>query len=254
MDKMYLSRIKAEELLFSDTLSTDWLIQQGKKNKKNEELRLELIKISNIVKMKLFNWTGGVLSPSKIRTYKYDLAFGLELYDLLTNNEKFKISLRTATNIEFWSYLSVLIIPDIVSERYDFSNKERFYLTSNRVWLSTLWWYIHLSWQGDKESTREILKGNSTDTIMNLVDRVGQKGYNVDLYRTIMKEYLLISHIKQSSSDRDYFRSIMITNNFLTQTIEPGLYQEGTQSYVENIFSICGFEKTDGLYNLKKER
>ena len=54
------------------------------------------------------------------------------------------------------------------------------------MWLETLWWYIHLAWKNDEKTTSEILKGNTTDTILNIIDRTGTYGYRRDLFNEIL--------------------------------------------------------------------
>ena len=50
-----------------------------------------------------------------------------------------------------------------------------FYKKGVRLYSGKLWWYIHLSWQGDLEQTKSILINNSTDTILQIVERPGKK-------------------------------------------------------------------------------
>ena len=92
-----------------------------------------------------------------------------------------------------------------------------------------------MSWAGSVEATRERLASNTTDTIMNLVERPGL-GYYVELYREIMKQYALIE-----DSSRNGFRSILKLNTALLPVTYPELAEGGIEGYVQYLFdSIKG--------------
>ena len=95
-------------------------------------------------------------------------------------------------------------------------NEERFIgiPRDSRLYLKSIFWYIHLSFQENPENTYETLKNNSTDTIVQLVDRTG-KGYNLDLVREIMRQF---GKIPLTSGTSDLFRQVMKLN---TAWIEP---------------------------------
>lgn len=182
--------------------------------------------------------------------YKFDLHFGLKFYEYI--NESIGASMREVSNPEFWIYLSILVIPDIVSFRHGDNNHIRSYQQNSRVYLSTLWWYIHLSWQGSYEDTCNILKDNSTDEIMNLVERTGKNGYRIDLYREIMKRYSMIdSDSKLRGDKKSIFRRIMTMNTMLIKTTEPSLLKNKEVEYVERIFDRLGLTIQNGVYKLE---
>ncbi|RIN55580.1 DUF6339 family protein [Staphylococcus simulans] len=158
--------------------------------------------------------------------YQFDLLFGLKLYDILNNNN-FKT--RDAMNDDVWRYLSIKVVPDIVHSRWEL-NEAHFYKMSRRIWLKTLWWYIHLSYHNDLETTYELLKNNSTDTIMNLVERPGI-GYNINLYREIMRQYN-----KYNDSSRNLFRRVLKVNTARIVTTSPELVSGGIERYVDDLF------------------
>lgn len=160
--------------------------------------------------------------------YKFDLLFALELYEILNN--EFGFQNRTASNLEIWTYLSIKVIPDIVHARWGL-NAEHFYKRANRIWLKTLWWYIHLSWRNNKEETYEILKDNSTDTILQLVERPSL-GYYIDLFREIMYQYYI-----EGSNDRDLFRRVLKLNTARIMSITPEFVEGGIQQYVRELFN-----------------
>ncbi|MDB6352155.1 hypothetical protein PH235_01115 [Trichococcus sp. K1Tr] len=162
--------------------------------------------------------------------YNFDLTFGIEMYDILNNHFDFKF--RDASNDDIWRFLQIQIIPDVVFSRWEL-NEERFYKTNRRIWLKTLWWYVHLSWNEDKTLTHEILKNNTTDTIMNLVERPGL-GYDIALFREIMKKYS--QFVDGSNDSRLLFRRVLIMNTARSVTLSPELFKGGIETYVANIF------------------
>lgn len=170
-------------------------------------------------------------------SYQLDYIFGLKLYSML--NDRYNMTVRDASNASIWRYLCVCVVPDIVDARYGKQHPDRFWKKPKRLWLRVLWWYIYLSWQGNEEKTREVLKDNSTDEIAQLVDRCGRGGYRVELYRELMLQRSLMSPSEKNKNKK--FRKVMVLNTARVQTIEPGLVAGGEKEYVS------------GLYNYFKE-
>ena len=175
------------------------------------------------------------INPAQIKkgnlSYQVDYRYGIKLYTLLC--DKYGMSVRDASSSGIWRYLSLCVIPDIVGLRYGTSHPDRYWKRDRRIWLRVLWWYIHLSWQGDASTTAEIIKDNSTDEILQLVDRCGRGGYRVPLYREIMKQ---LSTIKSNDQQRhQVFRRIMVLNTARSQVIEPDLVDGGIQKYVSDL-------------------
>ena len=108
---------------------------------------------------------------------------------------------------------------------------DRYYQNPRRTWLKTIWWYINLSWNVDEKTTYDIIKENSTDTILNLVERPG-KGYNVKVCRSIMKKY-------KGIGDRNLFRKVLKLNTAKMLTISPELEEGGIDSYVDGLFRLA---------------
>ena len=79
----------------------------------------------------------------------------------------------------------------------------------------TIWWYVHLSWQNNINETYNILINNTTDTILQLVERPGL-GYNVELYRELMKQYN-----NYEDSSRNLFRTVLKLNTAQMLTTVP---------------------------------
>lgn len=162
--------------------------------------------------------------------YQFDVLFGLKLYDILRKDDDF--SNRVAANDEIWRFLSIKVIPDIVHARWGM-NASHFYQTSRRIWLKTIWWYIHLSWQNSIDETYKILIDNTTDTILQLVERPGL-GYNVELFREIMKQYA-----NYNDSSRNLFRTVLKLNTAKILTTSPELVDGEIEKYVDSLFKMA---------------
>lgn len=213
-------------------------IDEWKNNNKEIKVEKEYIEIRS----KLLEINREVTSKFT-KEYDIDLNFGMKLYALL--NEIPGFSIRLAANDDFWRYLSVKIVPDIVAQRWGENNFSHFYDRSTRIWLRSIWWYIHLSWQEDEATTLEILKNNTTDEILNLVERAGYSGYYINVYRNIMYFYSKIpEERKYIISDRNktirFFRKIMILHTARSTVMEPSLYIGGEREYVRKIFIDLG--------------
>ena len=171
-----------------------------------------------------------------ISDYEVDMRVGLCLYEEL--NEKNGFTNVIANDDDVWRYFSCVVFPDITNLRYPPSktdlneghrlNTKRFYLHTRRIWLKTLWWYIHLSWQGSSLSTYSVLKHFGTDTISDLFERPG-KGYRLSLYRELMRDYAQIS---DNNINADNFNRIQKQNLVNCRTVEPALTDGAEEGYV----------------------
>lgn len=168
--------------------------------------------------------------------YLIDLNVGFAVYEFLSNEEKF--TTIHANDDDVWRYISCAVIPDITYERYPNAaqgdlriNSKRFFAHTRRIWIKTLWWYIHLSWQGDRNSTFEILKDFGTDTISDFIERPGRgKGYRIPLFRAMVNGY---SRVDNKSAD--LFNSISKLNLVKCKTLEPALTQNKEHGYIEEL-------------------
>ena len=173
--------------------------------------------------------------------YKMDLEFGLALYSFLDKNEDF--TMRTASNDGYWRYLSLVVVPHLVSDRWGKDNDAHFWSRTTRIWVRVMWWYVYLSWQGSVEKTRELLEGPAftTDEILNLVERCGRKGAYVDVYREIMKQYGTVcdeERKKHAEGRKTLFRKVMILNTARYIVIDPFLM--GVEDYVKSLYEDLG--------------
>lgn len=163
--------------------------------------------------------------------YALDLNVGLCLYEQLRPENGFTNVL--ANDDDIWRYISCKVFPDITYMRYpkiakgDIRlNQKRFYSHTRRIWLKTLWWYIHLSWQGNRNSTYKVLKDFGTDTISDFIERPG-KGYRLKLFRELIRAY---SNVDKKSAD--LFNHIATLNRVNCTTVEPALSQGAEAGYV----------------------
>ena len=205
-------------------------------------IREEIQRLNKKVRQEMSNNTG-VKKPE----YYIDAHFGLELYEYLWNIPDF--SMRIASNDGFWRYLSVKVVPDVVTQRWGKDNHSHFWSMPTRIWLCSIWWYVHLAWQGDYDSTRKILECSyfSTDTILNFVERTGKKGICIDAYRWILYYYSKVpeeemqKYVKKNScSFDDLFRVVMKLNTAKMMVIEPALCLGKEKAYARELFEDAG--------------
>ena len=150
-----------------------------------------------------------------------------------TLNNKYGMNVRLASTAGIWRYLSVCVVPDLVEKRYGTDHPDRFWKKPKRLWLRVLWWYIYLSWQGTARQTIEVLKDNSTDEILQLVDRCGRGGYRVELYRAMMKKHGELDPVERRRNE--LFRKMMVLNTARVQVVEPALVDRGEEGYVDSL-------------------
>lgn len=175
-----------------------------------EDLNNELLQINEEVKKKMQE-----NHLPKTASYFFDLHFGMKLYMLL--EDKYNFKLRHASDDEVWIYISMYVIPQIIEERWGLV-ETRFFKDSRRIWLKTIWWYIHLSWNESEEVTLEYLKDNTTDEIVQLVERIGPYGYRTEFSRELMKQFY---YINKENKNRNLFRQIMKLNTARVKVTEP---------------------------------
>lgn len=181
------------------------------------------------------------------KDYYVDAHLGILLYDYLKKQPGF--TLRAAANDDFWRYMSIKVVPDVVAERWGKDNDSHYWSKPARIWLRSIWWYVHLSWQGDITTTAHVLDAPcfSTDSILNLEERTGRKGTFIEVYRYIMYYY---SHIPKNVLEEfnkntkthqdDLFRVIMRLNTAKVMVVDPALYLGGEKEYVKSLFSDVG--------------
>lgn len=186
--------------------------------------------------------------PNELKDYRLDVVYGIMLKAYFDTKPWF--TLRLASSTEFWSGLSIKIVPDLVAKRHG-TNLDYYYKKPTRIWLRAIWWYTFLAWQGNAEDTYAVLTAPifNTDSIVGLTERSGRDGIRLDLYESIMRIGSLVTseqkakfNEKAKSSDT-VFRAIMRINTSKTLTIEPSLYKGGVDEYVKHeLYDRIGIE------------
>lgn len=199
----------------------------------------ELTKDYQKIRAEIVNIYEGIRGKKE---YELDLYFGIKLYIYLKSKKEF--NMRLASDDGFWRYLSLKVIPDIVAARWGVDNPSHYYERGTRIWLKSIWWYIYLSWQKYEEDTIEILKNNTTDEILNLVERAGRYGYYKEVYRNIMYFFSKVPqerrYIMENGKNDRLFRRVMKLNTARCMVIEPSLYLGGERKYVKDLFKDLG--------------
>lgn len=225
MEWQKLSRKKAENLFQQAENGTPFEVDITQLSESYQKLR-EIIE---------FKWLeNSDLESEKPRVSEYyrDLAIATSIYEYMQN--EMRMTARFASDNDVWRYIIFYVVPDLTQKRWGLS-KDRFYDGSSRIWLKALYWYIHLSWQGNIDQTIEVLKQNTTDEIVQLVERTGPSGYRIELSREIMKKYNEV--VLNGYKSKDLFRKIMKLNTALTRVIEPYLVVGGVSAYANRLFS-----------------
>lgn len=169
-----------------------------------------------------------------VNSYSRNLDFALKLYGVTVN--EFGMTPAVASDDDVWRYIQIRLVPHLVYRRWNEAsgkriNDVRFWKDTRRMWLKSLWWYIHLSLQnGDLEETRRVLANNNADDISQLLDRPGS-GYRVDLCRAIMRRYG-----QSPDHGRHLLRNVLKLNVVRCVTLEPLLVETGIDEYVDQLF------------------
>ena len=192
-----------------------------------------------VFKSTLAEANGELTNRSK---YLIDLNVGLKLYQLMPLGKDFTII--QANDDDLWRYISVKVMPDITYIRNPEPDKgsvhmahKRFYSHTRRIWLKTLWWYIHLSWQGSPEATYAVLKDNFVDNINKLIETPG-RGYRLALFRNMTLEYS-----KTGPHRSKDFAAFTKLNNAKCVSVEPELTAGGVSAYAQQLLAEVAHRK-----------
>jgi len=198
------------------------------------------------------------LSEQKNRVgYALDLKVGLKIYEMLPPGKV--LNNIYAEDDDFWRYISMKVMPDLTFIRfpnrkndietmkkiisglsYDGGikvekgsnriKKKRFYTATRRIWLKSLWWYIHLGWQGSTEETFNALKDNGSNMISQLIERA-RGGYRLNLYRSMMRAFS-----NASLRSDEIFGAAAKLNLANCYSFEPALSEGGEDTYSQMLF------------------
>lgn len=194
-------------------------------------------------------WEDVVQEIGDGKKYLLDLKFGVKLKEYFDSKSWF--NLRLAADINFWRYMSVFVLPNVVLCRWGSKADDRYWQKPARIWLRSIWWYAYLGWSASAEKTVEILGAPvfNTDIILNTVERTGRKGTPVNVYKEILHTYAQIPasrvHGFSSSSDGNsdtLYRSVMRLNTAKIIVVEPELYEGGVKGYVNGLFADLGID------------
>ena len=104
------------------------------------------------------------------------------------------------------------------------------YKRGTRLWFRALWWYIYLAWRNDELTTREVLKANNSDTIVQLVERTGKYGYRKEVYNEILFQRCAFG------INSEEFKKLMMLNTMKVNVIDPYLINGGVERYVNDLY------------------
>ncbi len=221
----------------------DWLANYPKL----PQVEGDYVKIRNEIQVFFKRVTDECSKDIAKKDYYIDVHMGILLYDYLWKQPGF--NLRAAANDDFWRYLSIKVVPDIVAERWGKDNESHYWSKPARIWLRSIWWYVHLSWQGDMTTTAQVLEAPcfNTDSILNLEERTGRNGTFINVYRYIMYYYsripsdVLSEYDKKTKTQSDgLFRIVMKLNTAKSVVVDPALYLGGEREYVRSLFMDAG--------------
>lgn len=168
-----------------------------------------------------------LFADSELEAGAYDIQMGLALYRILKERG---FGIRHAADEGIWRYLSLVVLPDYVKSRWDKAQEARFWSDRSRIWLRAVWWFVHLSWQGDDASTRASVDGMSTDDVVQIVERPGRRGFRVDLYRAMVRA------AGARPQGQRKIRQLMKLNTATVVMVEPSAYSGGVSEYVEALY------------------
>ena len=238
-----MKQIKTLNTADSQSLMEEWINHEGTTLPSLDSFYLQI----RIDLQELFNKAMESQDEAKSRNdYYIDVIFGVKLYEYLKDKPWFNI--RIASDIGFWRYLSIMVIPDVVAKRWGYENEDHYWKRPSRIWLRSVWLYVHIANENTISETRTMLLNErfSTDTILNLIERSGRDGININVYRNIIKVYSIINketlyiYKKKSKKGDDLFRAVMRLNTARGVVVEPEFCIRGTLGYVCSLFESFG--------------
>lgn len=171
------------------------------------------------------------------RDYEYDLNFGIQLYEYFNNEEWFNECV--ASNYGFWKFICIKVVPDIVQWRHG-NNASYYYEKNVRIYIPTLWWYIHLSYQNNIEDTKKCLSNLNTDYILQLVERPGKDGTYIEVSREIIRRISSLSKEERNKKigNVNLFRRLLIQNTAKVNNYNL-VFENNVEKYVNDLLISC---------------
>jgi len=192
-------------------------------------------------------YIANIISNNKYITskkYEFDLLFGISLHEALS---KRGFTERQGGSTQVWLYLITCVFPDLVRYRLQNENNEEetFVIKKiienrlTRLYISRIWWYINLCLQLDNNGnpdyiqTKKVLTHCTTDTILQLVDRVGKSGYYLDFTRKLAKVLDGSKFFEQKDREliKDVYRRLHQLNLIKINEIDPCLVTGEYEGY-----------------------
>lgn len=179
--------------------------------------------------------------------YLKDLKFALDLFERFKRERWFNCAL--ASNYDFWRYVSIFIMPDIIFDRFG-DVPSHYYDKNVRIYPATLYWYINMFKEDTQEKTYEFLSQScfSTDTILQTIERTGNET-NAEVLKEILYQYsqLDAKFIKQQYGALNIFlRKILILHMAKSLVIIPELFENGIKGYVSMLYNSMLREGENG--------
>lgn len=191
----------------------------------------------------LIKWNECKSKVKKIKSYEFDLFFAKELFIIFDS----KFDMVYLASYDFWRYISLCVIPDLIYERWG-NVVAHYYKKTVRIYPYTLYWYIKLSWQGSLDLTIDLLskKYLTTDTILQCVERPGRMGVDLKYYNALMKEFCT-TELEQKNKYGDLFRNVLTLNTSRSFNLVIDFVDGGIVGYVKSLIN----ESMGGLFNGK---
>lgn len=173
------------------------------------------------------------------QVYLFNLNFGARLYNLLA---KKGFGTWEASEIGVWGRISLYVVPDVVARHSENGvSPGRYYGRATRLWLNTIWWFIHLvmipqtenSSLCNIEETVKLMEPESQDYLQGLVEHTGV-GYRVEFTRSmarVFRRYVddnKISDGKRAIFFREYIKEFQLRAN----VVDPDI--EGAQAFLDS--------------------
>lgn len=197
----------------------------------------------NIRNIIIEKWNECKSKVKKIKSYDFDLLLAKEIFTLFDN----RFDSVTLASYNFWRYISLCVIPDLIYERWGAANAH-FYKKTVRIYPYTLYWYIKLSWQGDILTTFNLLNKNflTTDTILQCVERPGRMGIDIKYYNILMEKYCN-TILDKANKYGDLFRNMLTLNTSRSFNLAIDFVNGGIDGYVQELLD----ESVGGILNGK---
>ena len=177
--------------------------------------------------------------------YQLDIQLAILFYNFMNSRKDFCPSL--AADYNFWRTVAVMDIPDIVAYRWGITQKDQVCGKGLRVYPYSLYWYVHMCWQGDSSSTLDLLQKFTSEMVVQFVERPSRIGINLDFYRQFVYEYSLpkydgvkkkvLEMAKNSHNNITFLRLLLMKNTSKLALFRPEFYEGGISGYIQMLFT-----------------